>query len=271
MNFGNTCFMNSSLQLLFCCQDLVQLLLDSPVTNNNCYQQTVKDYFNTNTRSLGPRMLYNRYKSICGRYNGGTQEDAHEYLTFLIDDLDTLIENPIFKQLVKVQMSGNIVCSHCGFFKSWPIPENILTLSISGHSTLLDCLNESMKTETLEGNNQWECDRCKCKRDAVKKVKMSNIPKYLFVSLLRYEYINGQIVKDNRLIDIPFSWDFHDNTYVIHGLICHIGDTQNGHYFSYVNRNDQWFMVNDREINTVSWEEISKTFHLVYMLLYTRI
>lgn len=273
MNFGNTCFMNSSLQLLMCCQDLIQLLIDNPL-DQNCYQQTFKDYFNVSTRSLGPRMLYNRYKTICGQYDGGTQEDANEYLTFLIDDLDTLITDvnikERFKKLIKVQMSGNIVCSHCGFFKSWPIPENILMLSISGAS-LIECFNNTMKKESLDGDNQWQCDRCKCKRDAVKRIKITNIPKYLFVSLNRYEYSNGQIVKNCLLVDIPFSWAFGGYTYVIHGMICHVGDIQGGHYFSYVNRNNQWFFVNDREVKPITWEEISKTFNLVYMLLYTRL
>lgn len=272
-NFGNTCFINSALQLLMSCKEMVTLFLSHDFSGNEIfkYQQTFKDYFRKTTNYLGPKILYNRYKSLTASYDGYTQEDAHEYLTFLIDDLDTLLTDNIlkekFKKQIKVQMSGNIKCSHCGFFKSWSIPENILSLSVNSHSSLLDSLHDLTKIEKLEGDNQWDCDKCHCKRDAKKMITINHFPKYLFISLNRYVYENGQMERNNHVMDIPFSW----SDYVIHGLVCHVGNMQGGHYFSFIHRNNKWFFVNDKQIKEVEWGEVQKSFPLVYILLYTRI
>jgi ubiquitin C-terminal hydrolase len=238
--------------------------------NVNKYRQTFKDYFAKSTRALGPRILFNRFKELHGGYDGYTQEDAQEYLTFIIDDLDTLINDSHLKELMVVQTGTCITCQHCGFFLVRKTPTNILTLSVHNNNNLIECLDEFVRVEMLQGDDRWNCEKCKCKRDAERRTVITKLPKYLFISLNRYEYLEGAVKKSERNIDIPLSWRFKGSDYVLNGIICHMGNSQNGHYISFVKRETGWHYVNDKQIEAVQWEEVQKTFPLVYVLLYTR-
>lgn len=287
MNFGNTCFMNSALQLLFACPSFVRFFINNDFNDTDVgkYQQTFKDYFRKTTNSLGPRILYNRYKTLNKSYGGLTQEDAHEYLTFIIDDLETLLTKNIdstaringvslegfMKQLVVVQMDTVVQCCHCNHKSVTKMPEKILSLSVNNCKTLYECFDLFMKSEHLNGENMWDCDACRCKRNAVKKVIISRFPQYLFISLNRYVYTDGGVSKNNTELEVPFAWGYNGSEYVIHGIVCHVGNVLRGHYFSFVNRNNKWFFVNDRQIKETDWETVQKNFAMAYILLYARL
>ena len=99
VNFGNTCFMNASIQLIMCAKIIGSFLLfsenyfsDSDITK---YIQTWKDYMNPDTKILGPKILYHRYMILNKNYVGFTQEDSHEFLTFTLDDIIEQIKNSL--------------------------------------------------------------------------------------------------------------------------------------------------------------------------------
>ena len=58
--------------------------------------------------------------------------------------------------------------------------------TFQGKKTLVDCLNDYLSKEVLDGNNQYFCENCGEKRDATRCVKLKKLPPVLNLSLSRY-------------------------------------------------------------------------------------
>lgn len=63
-----------------------------------------------------------------------------------------------------------------------------LDLNIKGHKTLNDSLQEFLKEENLTGDDQYYCDHCKSKQDAVRKICLTTLPPVLNIQLMRFVY-----------------------------------------------------------------------------------
>ena len=59
-NMGNTCFMNSALQILFRCSAFTKYMLNTQDFESKvlkCYKITLSDYFNPKVNSLEPTII----------------------------------------------------------------------------------------------------------------------------------------------------------------------------------------------------------------------
>ena len=282
MNLGNTCFLNSALQLLFNCPDIINLILKYDYdTNNefmNKYKQTFIDYFNKNTRTLGPMILYKRYQKLNINYLGHTPEDAHEYLTFILDDIDELIKKTLindllknFKELYEIKLLSEVKCLECNYKSITKCNEKILLLTLDNCNTLEECYNDFTKPEFLFDDNRWNCDKCKHKVKASKKIEIDKFPEYLLITLKRFiSNDNGSLFKDDKKIDIPLVYNFNGTrNYNLTGIIFHIGSIRGGHYISAITKNKtEWFLIDDTSHREIKWEELDNLLKFAYILLY---
>lgn len=279
MNLGNTCFMNSALQLLFNCPDIILLIINNTYDDNymNKYKQTFIDYYNTNTRTLGPVILYKRYQKINNEYKGHTPEDAHEYLGFIIDDINELIKEKAINSLsndlnylYEIKLLSEIKCLECNYKSVTKLNEKIISLSIEESNTLDECICEFMKSEHLCDDNKWLCDKCKCKVDSIKNILVDELPKYLLISLKRFIYTsNYTLYKNNKKIEIPKELQISNKSYKLTGIVFHLGSINGGHYIVAITRNkDDWIMIDDTIQKNVTWTEIEDILHFAYILLY---
>lgn len=265
-NMGNTCFINSSLQLLLNCPLLVNQIIESNNENLKKYKQTFEDYFRKTTNTLGPYILYKRYQKLNSNYAGISQEDAHEYLTFIIDDIDELSKDIDVKNLFKISLISKVNCEECDNFSKVIISEKMLSLSIDNCETLDDCFKKLYKKESLDNDNKWFCDKCNKKVCSYKEICINKISKYLIICLNRFIFDKNNIIKNNN--NILFSKNIFTN-YELIGIIYHMGNINGGHYICSITRDGKkWFLIDDINIIETTYEKLEKINNNAYILLY---
>jgi ubiquitin C-terminal hydrolase len=284
VNFGNTCFMNASIQLLMCARIIGYFLLFSEKHFSNSditkYIQTWKDYMNPDTNILGPKILYHRYMILNKNYVGFTQEDSHEFLTFTLDDIIEQIKNSLnnselnqsqkdeilneFTKIFKIKFNQTVYYKNKNETSKTYIFENILTLPLASTSSdlkLEDCVKLYCNQEEDDFKLSYE---------------FIDMPKYLFVGLKRFKVTQVFIQKITTDVEIPFETCCFDDktTYVLKGFIIHAGGVTGGHYYSYGSRKidseTKWFCYNDTNVSEVSMDQVIAESKKAYMFLYSR-
>ena len=125
-------------------------------------------------------------------------------------------------------------------------------------------------------NNDWICDKCKCKTDYIKSTKIWRLPDILFVIINRF--INPNI-KNDMPIDINPEICFdketvlfdsvNDKKYKLASLALHSGNASGGHYTAVCDTNGSYLLYDDTNISRAdSFLEKNKN---VYMLSYSLI
>ncbi|KAJ6232750.1 ubiquitin carboxyl-terminal hydrolase 11 [Anaeramoeba flamelloides] len=119
-NFGNTCFMNSSLQCLFNLKSLREYFLNDhylqEINPNNPhgtggelvheFANIYKKYWEGNTDLIKPKKIKSIISEFATQFFGNFQQDSQELISFLLDGLHedvNRIEKKIFDQNEKVQ------------------------------------------------------------------------------------------------------------------------------------------------------------------------
>ena len=268
-NMGNTCFINSALQLLFNCPILVYVINESNNETLIKYKQTFYDYFKDTTNTLGPLILYKRYQKLNNNYFGITQEDAHEYLTFIIDDIDELGKDIDIKNLFEITLISKVNCDECNNSSKVTISEKILSLSIDNCNTLDDCFQKLYNKEVLDNDNKWFCDKCNKKVISNKQIYIDHISNYFIICLNRFIFNNNNITKNNNNIIFP---NIIFTNYELRGIIYHMGSINGGHYICSITRDgNNWFLIDDTNIIDTTYEKLEKLNNNAYILLYHKI
>ena len=299
VNFGNTCFMNASIQLLMCARIIGYFLLFSEKHFSNSditkYIQTWKDYMNPDTNILGPKILYHRYMILNKNYVGFTQEDSHEFLTFTLDDIIEQIKNSLnnsnlnqsqkdeilneFTKIFKIKFNQTVYYKNKNETSKTEIFENILTLPLAlGRDWSKDPIDIPLASTSSDLRLE-DCVKLYCNQeedDFKLSYEFIDMPKYLFVGLKRFKVTQVFIQKITTDVEIPFETCCFDDktTYVLKGFIIHAGGVTGGHYYSYGSRKidseTKWFCYNDTNVSEVSMDQVIAESKKAYMFLYSR-
>jgi uncharacterized UBP type Zn finger protein len=108
MNYGNTCYLNATLQCLVNIPALAQVMQDRNLFKKeentwnrqkirsvtSMFRDMISGYWSrqggggqSRREIFGPREMYNRVGSIARHFRKGRQEDSHEYLRLLLDNM----------------------------------------------------------------------------------------------------------------------------------------------------------------------------------------
>ncbi|XP_050313439.1 ubiquitin carboxyl-terminal hydrolase 2-like isoform X2 [Anthonomus grandis grandis] len=255
-NIGNTCFMNSVLQ----CLSNTRVLLD--YIRKDTYQKDI----NTTTSSMkgalvkafaevikelwapdpsGPvntAALKSQIQRFAPRFMGYSQQDAQEFLRYLLEglhedvnrvtikpkpittDIDDNLpdsekaaeawrrylrsEDSLIVDAFVGQLKSTLKCTHCGhcsvtFDPFWDLSLPLPSGRSSGPIRLSHCLEAFTKEETLDGDEKPKCAKCKERRRCTKSFAIQRFPQVLVIHLKRFSPLERFRGKLNALVEFP--------------------------------------------------------------------
>ncbi|KAJ8266269.1 hypothetical protein GJAV_G00128500 [Gymnothorax javanicus] len=251
-NLGNTCFMNSILQCLSNTQELRDYCLHNShqrdVNNNRTNTALMEEFAkltqtlwrSTSSDAISPSDFKTQIQKYAPRFVGYNQQDAQEFLRFLLDglhndinrvcvrprvhmeDFDHLSDDERGKQmwdkylqredskivdLFVGQLKSSLTCSDCGYCSTVFDPFWDLSLPIakksSGEVSVLDCIRLFTKEDVLDGDEKPTCYRCKSRRKCMKKFTIQKFPKILVLHLKRFSEARVRTSKLTTFVNFP--------------------------------------------------------------------
>lgn len=223
-NLGNTCFMNSIVQCLSFTRPLTAYLLHNRHASDRCrtsplkghlleaYAGLIRELWGPATpAAIAPRRLKSEVHRLARRFMGYEQQDAHEFLRFLLDGLhkevnrvevppqytanpDEIDARPVDEQLdyhmarhraredsaVHDMFAGllrsTLQCDNCGHRSHTWDPFSDVSLEISpSAATLLDLFDDFVQPEPMEGDERPRCGGCKQRASCTKSIAFETV------------------------------------------------------------------------------------------------
>lgn len=254
-NLGNTCFMNAVLQSLnniqeFSCYFNQLPCLEMKTNGRKVYhsrsytrqemhdvvlaEELRKVLINLNTGGCGskgaisPECLFLVIWKVVPRFRGYQQQDAHEFLRYMLDRLHTELlqllppERAEGAFVSRAQSTSSIVtavfggtlqsevrCLACGTEskKFDPFLDLSLELPENGRHeapvALAECLTSFVQVEELADTERYFCSSCKCKQKSTKQFWIRRLPNVLCLHLKRFRWHNYFRTKVDTCISFP--------------------------------------------------------------------
>lgn len=151
--------------------------------------------------------------------------------------------------------------------------------------SIYEGLDAFIEGDVLDGDNQYFCEKCDKKVDAVKRTCIKRLPKILVVTLRRFDFdfdrmmrlkVNdffefphelnmepytqeGLLKKEhpNKKAEVNYPEDYYK--FNLRGIIVHAGTAEQGHYYSYIQERvgqKKWYEFNDSSVRDFDPAEI---------------
>ncbi|XP_074040333.1 ubiquitin specific protease 2 isoform X3 [Leptinotarsa decemlineata] len=254
-NIGNTCFMNSVIQCLSNTRWLLEYLkkdaymkdINTSISSMKgalikAFAEVIKELWSEDSsdRVVNTVSLKSQIQRFAPRFMGYAQQDAQEFLRYLLEglheDVNRITEKPkpIITEIDEKlsdnekaqeswlrylrmdnskivdnfvgQLKSTLRCTHCGHSSVTFDPFWDLSLPIpqrTGQLRLSQCLDSFTREETLDGDEKPTCSRCKERRKCTKSLSIHKFPRILVIHLKRFSPTERFRGKLNVAIDFP--------------------------------------------------------------------
>lgn len=313
-NLGNSCYLNSVLQCLtytpplanFCLKfkhtSLCDLAASERDRKSDCpfciLERRIVRSLCSDLTLDAPSKLTNCLRLFADHFRLGRQEDAHEFLRYVIDAChNTCLRlkklhqhrrkpvategfegNSVVKDIFGGALQSQVKCLLCGK-ESNKVDEIMdISLDVMHSASLKEALHKFFQAEVLDGNNKYKCDNCKKLVSAKKQMSILQAPNVLVIQLKRFEGIfGGKIDKAIAFEEVlvlssymcKASQDPHPE-YNLFASIVHSGfSPDSGHYYAYIkDAMNRWYCCNDSFVSLSTLKEVLS--EKVYILFFSR-
>ncbi|KAL8161380.1 hypothetical protein V2J09_012869 [Rumex salicifolius] len=246
-----------------------------------------------------PAKIVNSLRIYAEHFQSGRQEDAHEFLRYVIDACHNTclrlkklqlrrkggngggrenLGKTIVSDIFGGTLQNQVKCLSCGA-ESNKVDEIMdLSLDILHSNSIKESMQKFFQPEILDGNNKYKCDKCNKLVAARKQMSILQAPNVLVVQLKRFEGIFGR--KIDKAIDFEEALFLSGfmckanqsprHEYSLFGTIVHSGfSPESGHYYAYIkDAIGRWFCCNDSCVTQSSVQEVLS--ERAYILFFAR-
>ncbi|XP_065013845.1 uncharacterized protein LOC103990583 isoform X2 [Musa acuminata AAA Group] len=220
VNCGNSCFANVVLQCLTSTRPLMAYLLkrthsrECNVSKRDgwCFLCELQFHVQRARESMhpfSPINILSGLHNIGGNLDYGRQEDAHEFMRFAIDRMQSVCldefggektvdtrtqETTLIQYIFGGRLQSQVTCTKCNMVSNRFENMMDLTVEIQGDvESLEECLDQFTVKEWLDGENKYKCDGCNDYVKAWKRLTVNQAPNILTITLKRFQVINVEV------------------------------------------------------------------------------
>ncbi|KAK6947235.1 Peptidase C19, ubiquitin carboxyl-terminal hydrolase [Dillenia turbinata] len=290
-NLGNSCYLNSVLQCLTYTPPLAYFCLNhqhSSLCNSTSDTSKPRDCpfciiekriacsLSVDLTLDSPARIQSCLRIFAEHFRLGRQEDAHEFLRYVIDAchntclrLKKLLlrrktsnvanggsaceqfntNSTVVKEIFGGALRSQVKCLSCGAESNKTDEIMDISLDIIGSASLKQALQKFFQPEVLDGNNKYKCDNCKKLVAARKQMSIQQAPNVLVIQLKRFEGILG--AKIDRAIAF-------EEVMVLSSYMCQSSQDAMG----------RWYCCNDSYVSLSTLQEVLS--EKVYILFFSR-
>ncbi|PAA68084.1 hypothetical protein BOX15_Mlig024360g3, partial [Macrostomum lignano] len=258
-NYGNTCYLNSLLQLYLRSPDLVQAVYRLPSDDDAIIRELQSIFARLHLQRDGVCEPVAFIEAL--NLDKGIQQDASEFRILFRQLLERRFDE--FDDNVMKHYTGSYKyvtrCHACTYLSERESNFHELCLNLT--STLLtDCLREFLARQDLAGESQYNCPVCQAPRDASVGVELVSLPDELCLQLMRFDFDMRTLRK--KKVKSPIAYpetiemsEFLSGAepYVLKAVLIHIGpQATGGHYVAIVRDYSRgWLVCNDSQVYPV--------------------
>lgn len=301
VNFGNTCYSNSVLQALYFCKPFREKVLEYKARNKRTKETLLSclaDLFHSiatqkkKVGSIAPKKFIARLRKEKEEFDNYMQQDAHEFLNFLINHINEIIlserpqksksndgdssppEPTWVHEIFQGILTSETRCLNCETMSSKDEDFFDLQVDIDQNTSITHCLRCFSSMETLCGDNKFKCDHCSSYQEAQKCMRVKKLPMILALHLKRFKYMEqyNRHIKVSHRVVFPFELRLFntsddavnpDRMYNLVAVVVHCGSGPNrGHYISIVKSHDFWLLFDDDMVDKIDQSAIDDFYGL---------
>jgi ubiquitin C-terminal hydrolase len=300
-NLGNTCFINTCLQIIAHTFEFNDIIMQTPPSLQEKdavlflqWRELLIEMWKRRNDDvvIHPQKFMYFIQKIGGNlFSQGTQHDFSEFLHFFLGQLHRAISRPV-DMMIRGEMVNDLdkVALKCytmlqGIYRKeysdimqlcYGVmvselrskngqtchsiqPEHFSILDIPLAETLMQSFDTFTTGECMEGDNAWFNESTQQKEPVVKRVRFWNLPPILILSIKRYSNAEDKLtsfmpypVTDLDMSQYVFGYR-RQHIYDLYGVVCHVGNTQGGHYFAYVLNTvtGKWYCYDDERVTEI--------------------
>ncbi|XP_053324952.1 ubiquitin carboxyl-terminal hydrolase 24 [Spea bombifrons] len=228
-NGGATCYMNAVFQQLYMQPGLPEALLSMEDETDNPddsvfyqVQSLFGHLMESKLQYYVPENFWKIFKMWNKELYVREQQDAYEFFTSLIDQMDEYLKkigrDQIFKNTFQGIYSDQKICKDCPHRYEREEAFMALNLGVTSCQSLEISLDQFVRGEVLEGSNAYYCEKCKEKRTTVKRTCIKSLPSVLVIHLMRFgfDWESGRSIKYDEQIKFP--WLLNMEPYTVSGM-----------------------------------------------------